>query len=132
MGSRGEKYQAEVLAILQDGQSALSAYDVLEALRPSNPKIAPPTVYRALAALTDRGLVHRLESLNAYVACRCDGHKNAVLSICSDCGSIEETVAEDLISELTSVAAKSGFQTARHVVEVHGMCATCQSEESPK
>ncbi|MEM0946186.1 MAG: Fur family transcriptional regulator [Pseudomonadota bacterium] len=125
MGKRGEEHQSEVLMILRGADRPLSAYDVLAELRPSNPRIAPPTVYRALAALSDRGLIHRLESLNAFIACHCDDHQHAVLSICDDCGSVEETEAPELLTNLESLAAKSGFKAARHVVEVHGVCSTC-------
>ena len=68
MSRRGEKMQAEVLAVLRRRGGPLSAYDVLGELREANPKIAPPTIYRALAALTERGRVHRLESLIASIS----------------------------------------------------------------
>ena len=109
-----------------------SAYDILAKLREDHPKIAPPTVYRALSALTDRGHVHRLESLNAYVSCQCaDDHDHgpSVLSICDDCGGVEENVAPELMAQLSGVAAKSGFTAQRHVVELHGLCASCRTAE---
>ncbi len=126
MSKRGEKMQAEVLAILRQRGDPLSAYDVLGELREANPKIAPPTIYRALGVLTERGRVHRLESLNAYIACQCDNHQHAsILSICDDCGSVEESVAPDLLDSLAGVIGKSGFAPLRHVIEVHGLCAAC-------
>ena len=132
MTKRGEKMQAEVLAVLRQRRGPLSAYDVLEALRPIRPKIAPPTVYRALAALTGRGLVHRLESLNAFIACRCDHHQHAsFFSICDDCGTVEERVAPTLLKELSSIAKQSGFAPKRHVIEVHGRCASCGTGDLP-
>ena len=132
MSKRGEKLQAEVLAVLRRRRGPLSAYDVLGELRDAYPKIAPPTIYRALSALMERGRVHRLESLNAYVACQCDGHRHAaVLSICDDCGTVEESVAPDLLKELSRIAGKSGFAPRRHVIEVHGVCGTCGTGEAP-
>lgn len=126
MGRRGEVLQAEVLEIMRRRARPLSAYDVLGELREANAKIAPPTVYRALAALTDRGRIHRLESLNAYIACQCDGHRHAsILSICSDCGTVEESVAPDLLAKLSTVTGKTGFAAQRHVIEIHGVCASC-------
>jgi len=65
----------KVLALLRDRIKAMSAYDVLGELRQFNPKIAPPTVYRALTALEEKGQIHRLESINAFVACQCDQHQ---------------------------------------------------------
>ena len=132
MSKRGEKMQAEVLAVLRRRRGPLSAYDVLGELREANPKIAPPTIYRALAALTERGRVHRLESLNAFIACQCDRHQHAsILSICDDCGTVEESVAPDLLKELSSIAGKSGFAPIRHVIEVRGLCASCGAGQAP-
>ncbi len=123
---RREKTQADVLAILRRNRKPLSAYGVLGELRQSNPKIAPPTIYRALAALTERGQVHRLESLNAFIACRCERHHHAsVMSICDDCGIVEESIAPDLLRELSRVAERAGFAPMRHVIEIHGVCASC-------
>ena len=91
MGKRGEEMQTAVLAILRASDCPHSAYDLLESLKDIYPKIAPPTVYRALAALVERGQIHRLESLNAYIACQSEAHHQAsVLSICEDCGAVEE------------------------------------------
>jgi Fur family zinc uptake transcriptional regulator len=132
MGKRGEKTQADVLAVLRRRGGPLSAYEVLGELRESHPKIAPPTIYRALAALTERGRVHRLESMNAFIACQCDRHMQAsILSICDACGTVEESVAPDLLEELSSVAGKSGFRPARHVIEIHGLCASCGAGRVP-
>ena len=132
MSKRGEKTQAEVLAILRRHRRALSAYDVLRELRRSNPKIAPPTVYRALAALTERGRVHRLESLSAFIARRREHHHHAsIMSICDDCGIVEESVAPDVLRELSRIAGKSGFAPTRHVVEVHGVCVSCGGGQVP-
>ena len=132
MSKRGEKMQADVLAVLRRRGGPLSAYEVLGELRESQPKIAPPTIYRALVALTERGRVHRLESMNAFIACQCDRHMQAsILSICDACGTVEESVAPGLLEELSSVAGKSGFRSARHVIEIHGLCASCGAGRVP-
>ena len=120
--------QADVLAILRSHRAPMSAYEILGCLREENPRLAPPTIYRALAALTDRGSVHRLESLNAFIACQRDRHRQAsILSICGDCGVVEENVSVELLKKLSSIAGKSGFAPARHVIEIHGQCASCES-----
>ena len=132
MSKRGEKTQADVLAVLRQRGGPLSAYDVLRELRATNPRIAPPTIYRALAALRESGRVHRLESLNAFIACRCDRHTQAsILSICDDCGTVEESVAPELLEDLSSVAGRSGFRPSRHVIEIHGICASCGAGQVP-
>lgn len=128
MSKRGEKMQAEVLSVLRRRSGPYSAYDVLRELRTTYPKIAPPTVYNALAALTQRGQVHRVESLKAYVACQCASHQQAsILSICDDCGAVEERIAPDLLDKISGLLGKSGFSPLRHVIEVHGICAACGS-----
>ena len=104
----------------------MSAYDVLAELRQFNPKIAPPTVYRALAALSKQGQVHRLESINAFVACQCHQHHQApVLSVCDDCGSVNEHLAPQVLDALSKVAGQLGFALTRQVIELNGRCITC-------
>ena len=133
MGKRGEILQSQVFDVLNGADSPLSAYDVLGELRAVNPKIAPTTVYRALSALSEKGLVHRLESLNAYMACQHEDHQHeAVLAICDDCGTVEENVAPELLESLTHLTGKSGFAPSRHVVEIHGTCADCLPESDAK
>lgn len=131
MGARGERMQANILAVLAGHSEPLSAYDLLSALRPKNPKLAPPTIYRALAALDKRGLVHRLESRNAYVASKCEhDDRSTVFLICDDCGAVEESAAPEVFKDLSNVTKKSGFVANRHVVEVLGVCGNCAGSES--
>ncbi len=126
MAKAGTTMEKQILAILRRGSTPLSAYDILGELRDAHPKIAPPTVYRALARLKEAGCVHRLESKNAYVSCRCDAHHGAsVLSICNDCGNVEEMLAETVLEALSTVTSQSGFASDHHVIEVHGLCAGC-------
>ncbi len=126
MTKRGEIVQSQVIAVLRASGKPMTAYDLLDELKADTPKMAPPTVYRALAALKERGAVHRLESLNAYMACACGDHAApSILSICDACGIVEERLAPDLIDALSSAAGQSGFDTTRHVVELHGQCAQC-------
>ena len=126
MGKRGEEIQTAVLAILRTSDCPHSAYDLLESLKDIYPKIAPPTVYRALATLGERGQIHRLESLNAYVACQSEAHHQAsVLSICEDCGAVAENFEPDIFSLLSAALRQSGFSAQRHIIEVNGICASC-------
>ncbi|MEM6945753.1 MAG: Fur family transcriptional regulator [Pseudomonadota bacterium] len=126
MGERGKKWQADVLSVLRQRGGPLTAYEVLGELRHSHPNISPPTIYRALSALRERGEILRLESLNAFIACQHRGTQHgAILSICDECGVVEESVAPDVLAELSKVAGRSGFSALRHVVELHGQCAAC-------
>ena len=129
----GEKTQADVLAVLKRHSSHLTAYDILGELRQANGKLAPQTVYRALNALIEQGLVHRFESLNAYVACRCSDHDQAsILTVCDDCGTVDENVVPEVLAELSSIVSAKGFDPQRHVIEVHGLCQTCGTERVAK
>lgn len=131
MRTRGEVMQSKVLAILKDAKATLSAYDILEALRGEFPKIAPPTVYRALTALIEAGSVHRVESLNAFIACNNHNHEHAsIMSICDDCGSVEESEAPKIFDDLSGLLGKTGFDAHRHVIEVHGVCAACGDQDN--
>ncbi len=127
MRVKGEEMQERILGVLSGRETPASAYDVLDILRRETPKLAPTTIYRALAALVERGRVHRLESLNAYTVCQGEAHRDApVLAICDDCGSVAEAVSRDVLGALSGIARQSGFSPTRHVIELHGTCATCE------
>lgn len=132
MAKRGEMMQAQVLSVLKHKGVAMSAYEVLDALRADHPKIAPPTVYRALNALMEKGGVHRVESLNAFIACKGDAHDHdhaSIMSICDDCGLVEENPAPELLDNLAGILGKTGFEAQRHVIEVHGVCSDCITDD---
>ncbi len=128
MAKRGEEMQAKLLTLLRQRNQPQSAYALLGQMQLDNPRLAPPTVYRALAALTERGAVHRLESKRAFVACQRGDHADGcIMAICDDCGAVEEHVAPGLIHDLSIETAKSGFVPTRHMIEVRGHCAACGS-----
>jgi Fur family transcriptional regulator, zinc uptake regulator len=116
-----------VLAALNTAQKPLSAYAILDALRGDGLR-APLQVYRALEKLVELGFVHRLESLNAFVACQhigCDGVDSVAFAICGTCGKVDEVQDGQLSIELKSVSLKTGFALAHSVVELRGTCAEC-------
>jgi len=114
------------LEILLEAHEALGAYDVLARLDAEGFGSKPPVAYRALTFLVDAGLAHRIERLNAFVACVHPGeeHDPAFL-ICKRCGTVAEGEAEDAMK---SSAAAAGFQIERTVVEATGVCPACQDE----
>ena len=123
---RPAEWHARVLTVLKKSSVGMSAYEVLDELKVFNPKIAPATVYRALNTLSERGQVHRLESRNAYVACRCtQPHHVPVLSVCDSCGLVQECVAPQVLSALSAVANQTGFVSTHQVIELHGRCVSC-------
>ena len=126
MRKRADARQSDVLTVLQSSDRPMTAYQILEQLQVGEPDIAPPTVYRTLSALTDQGRAHRLESIKAFVPCRCRHVESVpILAICEDCGSVEEHDGSDLLPKLTALTDKNAFQADRHIVEIHGQCGTC-------
>ncbi len=115
--------------LLAHGRPA-SAYRILDALRPQG-IAAPPTVYRALGRLLARGLVHRVESLNAFVACaRPDHGEDNGFAICNDCGQVAEFSGPAVHRALDAVAAAQGFELAHATIELAGRCAACRGGEA--
>jgi Fur family transcriptional regulator, zinc uptake regulator len=119
--------QERVLALLSEAGKPLSAYDLLNLLR-SDGVNAPPTVYRALERLMRDGLAHRIESLNAFVACNQPHHRElAAFAICDHCGKVSELMDKDLEGRLFEVAASNGFHASKATVELRGHCAGCEA-----
>ena len=128
MSKRGEKMRTEVLGVRRRHRSPMSAYEVLGRLRQGKPRLAPPTIFRSLATLTERGRVHRFRSLNAFMACKGDHRRHAsILAICDDGGSVGETLSPGLLDTLSGIAGRSGFAPTRHVIEAHGQWANCRA-----
>jgi Fur family zinc uptake transcriptional regulator len=118
--------------IIKDGR-AVKAYDLLDRLSPDVGSPKPPTVYRALEFLSRHGLIHRVEALNAFIACdhnhlhdhahdHGDGsHRHlAEFFVCEKCHAVEERHAHDHIE-----CKPEGFSITRSVVEHYGICASC-------
>jgi len=104
----------------------MTAYAILDHMKLDEPDLAAPTVYRALAALTDQGRAHRLESMKSFVPCRCKHHEALpVLAICEECGIVEEHDGAPLLPTLSAISAQSRFNATRHIVEIHGLCESC-------
>jgi len=117
--------QQLVLDRLAASNAALTAYDLLDLLRAEGLR-APVQVYRALETLSQRGLIHRIESLNAFIACCAHDHQAAAgFAICDDCGEVAEFAFPASEEGLKSVAGESGFETRHMTVELHGRCAAC-------
>jgi len=112
------------LEILLEAHEALGAYDVLARLDADGFGDKPPVAYRALTFLVDAGLAHRIERMNAFVACIHPGaaHDPAFL-ICQSCGTVAEGEAA---GAMQSSAAAAGFQIKRTIVEATGLCPSCQ------
>lgn len=120
-GERFTPLREHVLELILTDGGAVKAYDLLDRLRPDLGSPKPPTVYRALEFLSKHGLVHRVEALNAFIACDHEhaGHL-AEFFICEKCEIVEERHAHDHTD-----CKPDGFEITRSVVEHYGQCASC-------
>jgi len=118
----------QVLEALLLSHRPLGAYEVIDELAKSMPLPAPITVYRALDFLIANGLVHRIESRNAFLACGHDHDAAAMVAflICEFCGSVGEIPAAVVAQSLNAAARTTGFAPKMSVVEITGICSHCQ------
>ena len=121
--------RTRVLQLVAEAGKPIKAYDLLEQVRNSEGAgvAAPPTVYRALDFLLANGFIHKLESINAFVACH---HPNAAqhsvpFLICNHCHSAIELENESIVATLDAAARALGFAPQAQTLEVHGLCARC-------
>jgi Fur family zinc uptake transcriptional regulator len=123
------KNQALVFGKLSGASGPMTAYAILDDLR-DNGFRAPLQVYRALDKLVDYGLVHRLESLNAFVACRhkgCSDHKTAAFAICETCGNVLEFAPDQAMEHLKNWTESQDFKLSRTTIELRGTCRLCSA-----
>ena len=123
------KNQAMVFGSLSEAGGPLTAYAILDQLR-DNGFRAPLQVYRALDKLVEYGMVHRLESLNAFVACShkgCAAHGAAAFAICEQCGDVSEFTPNEAIRLLNEWTKSKGFNLKQTTIELRGTCKECAS-----
>jgi Fur family zinc uptake transcriptional regulator len=128
----------QVLEVLLESHKPLGAYEIMERaaerggrLAPSGGRPAPITIYRALDFLRDNGLVHRIESRNAFVAC-VNNHATGelvVFLICEHCGAVGEAASAAVTDQLKAAARAAGFTPKAPVIEIGGVCAHCRAHE---
>lgn len=116
-----------VLDALSAATGPLSAYGILDRVRGDGIK-APLQIYRALDRLVEMGLAHRLESLNAFVACA-HAHQQheglAAFAICESCGRVDEFADEVVEERLGTWSRGTGFRAERTTIEIRGHCRAC-------
>src|SRR5712671_4713179 len=135
-GQRLTPIRRKVLAALLASHKPLGAYEIIDRLAAKEaskgaakgPRPAPITAYRALEFLRENGLVHRIESRNAFIACV---HTHAagalvVFLICERCGTVGEASSPDVAATLTSAARAAGFTPKSPVIEITGVCTHCR------
>lgn len=125
-GARLTEVRRRVLELVWNSHRPVGAYDILEQLQRDGRSAAPPTVYRALEFLMEHGLVHRIESLNAFVGCpRPDKEHVSQFLICTDCRNVAEIADPAIGSAVSRSAAAAGFVVNRLTIEMQGLCPSC-------
>ncbi len=131
-GLRLTPIRARVLQLIAQAGKPIKAYELLDLVRASKGvgADAPPTVYRALDFLMANGFVHKLESVNAFVACH---HPNSAAHsvpflICHRCHSAVELEDRAVVDQLEARAKALGFVPQAQTLEVHGLCARCAKD----
>lgn len=127
-GLRLTPLRRDVLAEVAGSHKAVGAYEVLEQLaRKGGRRLAPISVYRALESLVSAGVVHRLESRNAFFACHASHHvgRRQIVLACTVCGAVAEVADAGVFDGITVAAHAAGFRMDLALVEVMGACRHC-------
>lgn len=127
-GARLTAIRRQVLELVWSGHRPRGAYAILDDMAVEGKRVAPLTVYRALDFLVEQGLVHRIESLNAYIGCPDPDHAHpGQFLVCRECGNAIELNDARVSAAIASCAGDQGFTVDRTTVEVRGLCAACRS-----
>ena len=127
-GARLTEVRRRVLELVWNSHRPIGAYDLLAALAKEGRNAAPPTVYRALDFLIEQGLVHRIESLNAFIGCAAPGHAGSLeILICTECGNAAELDVKRIAGAIAAKADSLGFEISRQTIEVLGRCRACSA-----
>lgn len=132
-GRRLTRQRRVVLRTLLSERRALSAYELLERLRPQDGRSTPAGVYRALEYLMEVGVVHRLESTRAFILCEHpDTPHSGQLLICRECAQVLEAEDERVARATARLAEQFGFALERCVVELTGVCGQCRARNASR
>lgn len=117
----------KILELIWSSHKPVLAYDLLKSLRTDKSNAEPPTVYRALDFLMQQNLIHKIESLNAYVGCHFPEQTHiGQFLICSNCNQCAELTNSSINQAVSREARKNGFKVDRQTVEITGLCPQCQ------
>jgi len=121
------KVRRRALELIWQNHRPLGAYQLLAKLAEEGFNSAPPTVYRALDFLLKAGLIHKVESMNAYLGCaHADKAHNGYFLICDTCHNVMEFDYQDVHKVLVANAAQHGFKLRSNTIELTGLCQSCQ------
>lgn len=127
-GERFTDLRRQVFELIWAEHKPVKAYDLLAALASKRSGVAPPTVYRTLEFLQAQGLIHKLESLNAFMGCSHPGkeHQGHFL-ICENCEEVRELEVSSFNQSVDEIEAAQRFRVKRMTVELFGVCASCEA-----
>ena len=130
-GKELTEIRQQVLELIWQDHRPVKAYDLIENFKPIRPTkglAKPTTIYRALEFLLEKGLIHRVESLNAFIGCNNPLHVHElVLLICKKCENVQERTAEGVMESIKTELKNANFIPHRKTIEIHGLCEHCQS-----
>lgn len=123
----------KVLNVLLEAEKPIGAYDILTRLSYKDYKPNPPTIYRAIDFWQKYGFVHKITSLNSYVACTHKHTQKAIsFIICDSCKTSHE-IHLDHIENFRALGKKwDNFRLDVIVTEIHGCCHHCLKQPSHK
>lgn len=131
-GVRLTPLRREVLELVLFAKKPIGAYDLLAQLGRDGRPAAPPTVYRSLDFLIEQGCIHRLASINAYLPCCHPAHRHqSVFLICTACQRTDELPVGQLAQPLQALTAQQQFKVQHSLIEISGLCESCQVRSSP-
>ena len=132
-GIRLTALREAVLRVLTGSHKALGAYEVLDLMNEQGRRLAPISVYRIIDVLVEAGLVHRLESKNAYFAClsRHGEEASMVVLLCEGCHRVAEAEAPAAWGAIKAITQDTGFTVSATVLEIQGQCPDCR-KQAPK
>jgi Fur family transcriptional regulator, zinc uptake regulator len=126
-GARLTRLRRNVFALVLSAERPLTAYEILDLLRPMDTSATPAGVYRSLDFLTELGLVHRIESAKSFIACVMPDHAHpSQMLVCRRCGTAIETEDSEIAKAAESLGRRLGFALDRRTVELTGLCSSCR------
>jgi len=125
-GVRLTTIRRRILELICSSHKAIGAYELLDLFRVEDAKAKPVTIYRALDFLITAGLVHKIESLNAFIGClQAEKQHQSVILICDQCKNAYELNAAPVYESLFAMSKEIQFKPTALTIELHGLCISC-------
>ncbi|ORU91568.1 MAG: hypothetical protein A6F70_00365 [Cycloclasticus sp. symbiont of Bathymodiolus heckerae] len=125
-GVRLTAIRKRILELICSSHKAIGAYELLDLFRKEDMKAKPVTIYRALDFLMEAGLVHKIESLNAFIGClQAETQHQSVILICDNCKNAFELDASSVYKTIFAMSKEKQFTPTTLTIELHGLCDSC-------